>query len=149
MKLQVAGEHVTTQLVAGGVEVTMGGLVFRVAVERRADGVLLVDGKPAVVEAGSVGVGGDRFDVQVVSERGPPLAAFDAARGLSSPTPATVSRVLVAVGEDVKAGQALIVLVAMKTELTLVAPRAGRVLAVNAVAQQSVRAGATLVELTA
>lgn len=149
MRLRVAGELVTTRVVTGGVEVTVGDRVVPVAVSRRADGVLLVNGQATAVEAASVTVGGERLDVQVLGERGAPDAGGNAGRGLSSPTPATVARVLVAVGEEVEAGQALLVVVAMKTELTLVAPRAGRVLAIHATPLQSVRAGVPLVELSA
>lgn len=146
MRLRV-GEHlVTTRDVPGGVEVTLGdGTVF-VPVSRRADGVLLVDGRPADVERGAVYIGGERIDVEVAAERGaaggPPPG-----RGLSSPTPATVARIFVAQGEVVEVGQALLVLVAMKTELTLHAPRAGTVLAIHAVPGAAVRAGIPLVEL--
>jgi biotin carboxyl carrier protein len=84
--------------------------------------------------------------VEVAVERGA-AGGPPAGRGLSSPTPATVARVFVAVGEAVEAGQALLVLVAMKTELTLSAPRAGTVLAIHAVPGSAVRAGVPLVEL--
>lgn len=145
----MAGELVTSRVVAGGVEVTVGDRVVHVAVSRRADGVLLVNGQAAEVEADAVTLGGDRLDVQVLGERGAAGTGGNAGRGLSSPTPATVARVLVAVGDEVEAGQALLVVVAMKTELTLVAPRAGRVTAIHAAPLQSVRAGVPLVELSA
>lgn len=146
MRLRVGESIVTTRAVPGGVEVTLGdGTVF-VPVARRADGVLLVDGRPADVERGAVYIGGERIEVEVAVERGA-AGGPPAGRGLSSPTPATVARVCVAVGEAVEAGQALLLLVAMKTELTLSAPRAGTVRAIHAVPGSAVRAGVPLVEL--
>ena len=60
------------------------------------------------------------------------------ARGLAEtpcevtpPTPAAVVRVLVEVGSEVVKGQGLVVVSAMKMEMTLVAPYSGTVRAVN------------------
>ena len=61
--------------------------------------------------------------------------------------PATVVRVLVAVGDAVEAGQKVVVVAAMKMETTLRAPRAGVVRAVNVTPGQQVRPGEELVEI--
>jgi len=46
---------------------------------------------------------------------------------LSSPMPGKVVKVLVAVGDEVEKGQPLLIVEAMKTELQIAAPRAGKV----------------------
>ncbi len=63
--------------------------------------------------------------------------------------PGVVTRVLVAAGDEVKRGQPLVVLEAMKMEHQIRAPRDGRVAKVNAGPGQMVAGGATLVELEA
>jgi 3-methylcrotonyl-CoA carboxylase alpha subunit len=65
---------------------------------------------------------------------------------LSSPMPATVINVSVAPGDQVKAGQTLIVLEAMKMELPVRAPGDGRVRAVHCRAGELVQAGVSLID---
>jgi 3-methylcrotonyl-CoA carboxylase alpha subunit len=68
---------------------------------------------------------------------------------ICAPIPATVRRVLVEPGDAVVRGQALLVLEAMKMELTLTAPADGTIAAVRAVVGQLVSEGEELVELEA
>lgn len=65
---------------------------------------------------------------------------------LSSPMPATVVAVKVAPGEDVKAGQTLIVLEAMKMELPVRAPGDGRVARVTCKAGDLVQPDVSLID---
>ena len=58
--------------------------------------------------------------------------------------PGKVIRVLVSVGDDVEAGQGLIVVEAMKMQNEMKAARAGRVVSVAAVAGATVNAGEIL-----
>lgn len=77
-------------------------------------------------------------------------AAGGAASGsatLTAPIPGKVVAVRVAVGEQVTAGQPLVVLEAMKMENELAAEREGEVRAVLVQPGQTVEAGAPLVEL--
>jgi len=67
--------------------------------------------------------------------------------GLEAPMPGVVTRVLVGEGDEVRRGQTLVVLEAMKMEHQIRAPRDGRVGRVNAGPGQLVPGGATLVEL--
>ena len=67
--------------------------------------------------------------------------------GLEAPLPGVVTRVMVGVGDEVKKGQPLLALEAMKMEHMIRAPRAGRVKSVSASPGQMVQAGATLVAL--
>jgi propionyl-CoA carboxylase alpha chain len=68
-----------------------------------------------------------------------------AAGSLTAPMPGAVVRVLVSPGDEVAAGQAMVVLEAMKMEHTVAAPVPGTVAAVNVTAGQQVEAGSVLV----
>jgi biotin carboxyl carrier protein len=82
--------------------------------------------------------------------RGPSVSAARAGTGpvrVVAPMPGRVVRVLVQPGDEVSAGQGLVVMEAMKMENELRAPRAGRVAEVRARERQAVEAGALLVVL--
>jgi 3-methylcrotonyl-CoA carboxylase alpha subunit len=64
-----------------------------------------------------------------------------------APMPGKVLDVKAKVGAQVKRGDALVVMEAMKMEHTLVAPRDGKVAEVNAVAAMQVADGVVLVRL--
>jgi biotin carboxyl carrier protein len=66
---------------------------------------------------------------------------------IKAPIPGQVSQVMVAEGEQVQAGQPLLVLEAMKMENEIRAPLAGRVKALNAAAGQRVALHEVLVEI--
>jgi len=66
---------------------------------------------------------------------------------VDSVMPGKVVRVLVAAGDDVQAGQGLVVVEAMKMENEIGAPRAGRVKSVEVSPGQNVETGARLVVL--
>jgi propionyl-CoA carboxylase alpha chain len=72
-----------------------------------------------------------------------------ASGSLVAPMPGLVKQVLVAVGDRVAQGAALLVLEAMKMEQVIRAPRAGRVTAVSARAGQQVEAGLVLAVIDA
>ena len=63
---------------------------------------------------------------------------------LTAPMPGKVVRVLVAVGDEVTAGQGIVVVEAMKMQNELKAPRAGRVTSLQVKENDSVNAGAVL-----
>jgi 3-methylcrotonyl-CoA carboxylase alpha subunit len=67
---------------------------------------------------------------------------------LSAPMPATVRTVLVKVGDEVKEGQTLVVLEAMKMELALRAHKPGRVTEIRCTPGELVEPGVPLVELS-
>lgn len=85
--------------------------------------------------------------------RGPDYThAIEALAGgddVRAPMPGKVLEVKVAAGQDVKRGDALVVLEAMKMEHTLTAPRDGKVSEVNAAAGMQTTDGAVLVRLEA
>jgi 3-methylcrotonyl-CoA carboxylase alpha subunit len=74
-------------------------------------------------------------------------AADAAAAGLTAPMPGTVVKLLVEVGEEVKEGQVLLVLEAMKMEQPVVAPYAGRVASLPYGEGTLVPGGAVLAEI--
>jgi biotin carboxyl carrier protein len=89
-------------------------------------------------------------DLDAVVDRRRHQSAGDAAertgtRRIKAPMPGRVLRVLVAVGDEVTAGQGLVVVEAMKMENELRAPGAGRVTEVAVTEGASVEAGRLLV----
>ena len=101
-----------------------------------------------------VSVQGGRQRVEVVDERTRhirsltgPAAARSGAASLRAPMPGLVARVLVQPGQQVEAGQGLIVLEAMKMENELRAAAAGWVESVAAIPGQVVEKGQVLVQL--
>ena len=122
---------------------TIGDRVYRL-VARRGDArgryTLSLDGR--------------RFDVEALDERTRTIrdlsAASAAAAGpapLVAPMPGLVVRVAVQVGDQVAAGQGLVVMEAMKMENELRSQSGGTVRAVHATPGTAVEKGAVLVEL--
>lgn len=70
-------------------------------------------------------------------------------REVTPPTPAAVIRVLVETGQEVVRGEGLVVVSAMKMEITLSAPYSGVVRAVNTSPGDQVKPGDILVEIEA
>ena len=74
-------------------------------------------------------------------------ATHDDPASLSSPMPATVVAVKAEPGHEVAIGDVLVVLEAMKMELTITAPRAARVKTVGCRVGELVQPGVPLIEL--
>jgi biotin carboxyl carrier protein len=116
---------------------------------------ILIDGAShdVRVEAGQVTVGKRRFDYEIDDPRqwkGSDGAAGGAGRAvIVAPMPGKVVRVLVAAGDDVEAGDGIVVVEAMKMQNELKAPRTGRVSAIHVQENESVVAGATLAVIEA
>lgn len=72
-------------------------------------------------------LGGRNHILDLVDSLAPPRAASSAEASLAAPLPARVTRVLAAVGDDVKKGAPLVTLEAMKMEIALAAPRDARI----------------------
>lgn len=126
------------------------------SVERQADGTWRVawpEGAPrradAVTDAdGAVWVHlGDEVVVIAAERRVVTRAPAPGAAALEAPMPAVVTAVSVAAGDLVEAGATLLLLEAMKMELPLKAPAAGRVTAVHCVVGQRVAPGKALVDV--
>ncbi len=123
----------------GEVRLTLDGRVFTVPVAAHgAQRWAAVDGRTFALTVPATG----------------PRARRGAAAGprhdaLEAQMPGVVRRVLVAVGDDVEAGQALVVLEAMKMEIRIPAPHAGRVAAVPVREGETVTRGQVLVDVLA
>jgi acetyl-CoA/propionyl-CoA carboxylase biotin carboxyl carrier protein len=133
-------------------------------VEKETDLSPLADEPAAPVARGSrvalrtfgLELDGKRFDVklrEVVEEAGPekprpPESAGSVGGGateaLAAPMQGTIVKVLVAVGDEVEAGQAVCVLEAMKMENSILAAHAGKVEELKVEPGQSVETGATI-----
>jgi biotin carboxyl carrier protein len=98
-----------------------------------------------------VAVGERDFDIEVLT----PVEAIEAIAAaavvgpsrLEAPIPGKVVKVHVSVGDEVEAGQPLVVLEAMKMENELTAAQAGKVIAVHVEPGQIIDTGGLLVEL--
>ncbi|MEO8051429.1 MAG: biotin/lipoyl-containing protein [Acidobacteriota bacterium] len=117
------------------------------------DGTLsiLIDGRSyavAILGAGEVSVNGRVFRVDVFDpreQRGRRAAAENSGpQAMTAPMPGRVIRVLVVAGQEVAAGEGLIVVEAMKMQNEMKSPRAGRVQAIKTAAGAAVSAGDVL-----
>jgi biotin carboxyl carrier protein len=105
---------------------------------RTTEGIWVwVDGRARLVE--------NADKVERRKTRGP----SEVMREVTPPTPAAVVRVLVEEGQKVVKGQGLVVVSAMKMEITLSAPYSGIVRAVNTNVGDQVKPGDILVEIEA
>ena len=122
--------------------VTIGNAVHRVMARRdgeRGSYVLRIDGR--------------RYVVQALDERTRAIRDLSAAAAgpagpqpVRAPMPGLMVRIDVRVGDEVKAGQGVAAMEAMKMENELRAPSAGKVKAVHTAVGQAVEKGALLVE---
>ena len=119
----------------------------------------VVDGRPVAVQIDRKGVGyvlsgaGVRAELRVFSSRAAELAALmpvkrppDTSRFLLSPMPGLLVSLAVGRGQEVKAGQELAVVEAMKMENLLRAERDGRVASLHAAAGDSLAADQAILE---
>ena len=97
---------------------------------------------------------GFRYEVEALDERARAIRELSGAAAgpsgpapLIAPMPGMIVRIAVQVGDQVQAGQGLVVMEAMKMENELRATAAGTVRAVLAVAGTAVEKGAVLLEL--
>ena len=100
------------------------------------------------VDAGQVTVGNRRFDFTIDDprqwKRSGDASGGQGRAAILAPMPGKVVRILVAVGDDVEAGQGIVVVEAIKMQNEMKTPRAGRVAAIQAKENDSVVAGAVL-----
>jgi len=141
-------------LAPGRWRAVVDGAALELTVEPLSPGRFRLAGTDGVVNAEVTAVGTRRFvrlgtldfvlDVETggrARSRGP------AGGGLEAPMPGVVTRVLVAAGDDVRRGQPLVAIEAMKMEHLVRAPHDGRVRRVAAKAGETVNGGTALVEL--
>ncbi len=97
-----------------GMSLRVDGALRKVRVVREDSGLAVI-------------LAGRNHSLRYVDPLAPPHVEISGALQLTAPLPARVTRVLVATGDFVKKGAALIVLEAMKMEITLTAPSDGLV----------------------
>jgi methylmalonyl-CoA carboxyltransferase 1.3S subunit len=115
-------------------KVTVNGLAYDVEVE--------VEEEP-LPTLGAVLVGStSAFSMTPTATKAPATSA----NALTSPVAGTVVTVLVEAGADVKAGETLLVLEAMKMETEVTAPKDGKVKSVEVVVGEAVHGGQVLIE---
>jgi biotin carboxyl carrier protein len=113
---------------------------------------VLVDGRSfavSVLSGGEISVDGrvykvDVFDPRSLRSRGA-AGHSEGRQVVAAPMPGRVIRVLVEVGQDVEAGQGLIVVEAMKMQNEMKSPKVGKVAEVRTSTGATVAAGETLV----
>lgn len=100
------------------------------------------------VEAGQVTVGNRRFDYAIDDPRqwkhSGGAAGGEGRAAITAPMPGKVVRILASPGDEVEAGQGVIVVEAMKMQNEMKSPRAGRVASIPVKENDSVAAGAVL-----
>jgi biotin carboxyl carrier protein len=93
-------------------------------------------------------IDGRRFEIEARDprrlSRKSGAAGADGIQPIAAPMPGKVVRVLVAVGDDVTAGQGLLVVEAMKMQNEMKAPKAGKVLSIHGAEGATVTAGEVL-----
>jgi 3-methylcrotonyl-CoA carboxylase alpha subunit len=93
-------------------------------------------------------IDGETFRIEVEpAERVKARRGSTGSEGLAAPMPATVIKVLLQPGAEVRRGDLLVLLEAMKMELPIRAPRDGRVKALHCRPGELVQPGTTLVDL--
>lgn len=127
-------------------DVTLNGKVYEVEVERGE--AILVNVADAVVAA-PVAAPAAPVAVAAPVPAAAPATAAPALSGevINAPMPGTILAVKVADGEDVKKGQVLLILEAMKMENEIVAPRDGKVTAVAVAKGAKVETGTPMLSL--
>jgi biotin carboxyl carrier protein len=100
------------------------------------------------VDAGQVTVAKRHFDYQVDDprqwKRSGDTAGGQGRAAILAPMPGKVVRIMVALGDEVEAGQGIVVVEAMKMQNEMKAPRSGKVAAIQVKENDSVVAGAVL-----
>ncbi len=139
-------------------QVRLGGQVYRVDAFRHDYGTvsLLVDtqsysvqldqGDPAV----KVWIRGDAYPLEILDERRLRMRrasgkfTVEGRQVLASPMPGKVVKLLARAGDEVREGQGLVVVEAMKMENELKSPKSGKLVELTVVEGQAVEGGATL-----
>ena len=134
MRLHLPGGTVLAQAEPEGVRVD--GVVHRLRVVRHGDALVVIRG-------------GRNHVLHPVDPLLPPASAAAGGGKVVSPIPGRVARILVAPGDVVARGAALLVIEAMKMELTLTAPADGTVAAVRATLDEMVQESVELVTFEA
>jgi len=145
---------VTVRPVDGGCDVQLGDTTHRVRYDWRFGDILMdgsFDGQPFAIQVERLGLKyrlthrGTQIDLQVLPRRAAELLRMmprkippDRSKFLLSPMPGLLAEVAVRAGQEVKAGERLVVIEAMKMQNVLMAERDGMVAELLANAGESV-----------
>ncbi len=138
-----------------GMHITIADHVYEVSVihSRPGEVTFTVDGTTHtafLASAGStqyVAIGGEVIELRKPDPRQARRKQHRGEGNLTASMPGQITKVLVNAGDDVKRGQPLIVLEAMKMEIKIAAPRDGRVMKVLVQQGQVVDRGQELIEI--
>ena len=114
---------------------------------------ILVDGlsREARVVGNEITIAGQRFEFEIEDprqwKRSAQSAGAHGGGSITAAMPGKIVRILVSLGDEVAAGQGILVVEAMKMQNELRAPRAGRVAAIVVQENDSVTAGALLARI--
>jgi len=148
-QLRVVAGDLETVVTVDGERVTV--LEETLAVRDESDGRFFAGETHGVVARTPrsvwVGVDGQVFEFVVEAETARRRSAARGPESLMPPMSATVVRVNVSAGDEVHAGDVLVLLEAMKMELPVRAPRDGRILAVRCRAGELVNPDTHLIDL--
>jgi len=153
-----SGREFDVELDRGGaaIEARIDAAAVRLAAQPLADGAMVIEWggqrlrafAARVGESIAVSVGPQSFILRL-QEAGRRGARHSLATPLlTAPMPGKVLKIMVGQGDEVEAGQPLIILEAMKMETTLAAEGPARVKAIPVAPGQMVDAGAVLMELS-
>jgi pyruvate carboxylase subunit B len=150
--LDESGVHIGGQDVAAQVIPLDGTPVRMVTIGSEVHRVVVRPG--ATRGAYTLWLDGHRFDVEALDERTKAIRELSGAAAgpsgpapLKAPMPGLIVRVNVQVGDQVQAGQGIVVMEAMKMENELKASAAGKVKSIVVTPGTAVEKGALLVEL--
>jgi len=152
-RIRLQGERREWVVGIGDTDVTVSGIARSFTVTPAPDGRIVVDDGSRAV-AGAAAADGDTvwvtlenevFEFQVLHGRGGASARDHDA--LTPPMSATVTRIAVQPGDQVKAGDLLIALEAMKMELPVRAPHDGVVKSINCREGDLVQPGQQLIDI--
>lgn len=127
-----------------------GGESFSIVETEAGHFSVLIEGRSYRVhpDRGQICVDGQCFDTEVVDPRAPKRrrsnAELQGRHTLASAMPGKVVRILAAVGDEVAAGQGILVIEAMKMQNEIKTPSAGRVVSVSVSEGATVGAGTVL-----
>ncbi len=135
-EMRTPGNNALVQVARAGdrVRLTLDGASHEVGLVRRAEGHVVI-------------IGGRNHLLETVDLLAPPGRDHGKEKALAAPLPARVTRVFVKAGDHVRKGAPLLVLEAMKMEITVTAPRDGEIEQVLCDEGEAVVEGARLVDL--
>jgi len=136
IEVDLAADHSIEEVEAGTYSIVRDGLAYEIVVREGLDGML------------DVHVNGRHYNARV---RDPRRAArrrgglvLDGAQNVLAPMPGKVVRFLVSQAEEVRAGQGLVVVEAMKMQNEIKSPKAGKVVKIVAEEGATVNSGSVL-----